>query len=74
MATCLSLLRQEETAATCLYRAGSFRSAILEFLLLRLAVLVGRRLGHTGAHHRTWLHPAVPILEILVTAGLIVAD
>lgn len=47
---------------------------ILEFLLLGLAVLVGRRRGTTGAHHRTWLHPVVPVLAILVTLGLIVAD
>ncbi|WP_174291538.1 APC family permease [Sphingomonas bacterium] len=47
---------------------------ILEFLLLGVAVLVGRRRGHTGAHHRIWLHPAVPVLAILVTLGLVVAD
>ncbi|WP_375382031.1 APC family permease [uncultured Sphingomonas sp.] len=47
---------------------------ILEFLLLGLAVLVGRRRGRTGLHHRTWLHPAIPILAIVVTIGLSVAD
>lgn len=42
--------------------------------LLGLAVLAGRRRGQTGAHHRLWLHPAVPVLAIAVTLGMIVAD
>lgn len=47
---------------------------ILEFLLLGLAALVGRRRRLTGVHHRTPLHPVVPVLAIVVAAALAVAN
>ena len=47
---------------------------ILQFLQQGRAISVGRRRGHTGAHHHSCLHPAVSTLSILVTLGPTVAD
>lgn len=74
------------TAALCALAAGATllgerallvlcsNQLILEFLLLGLAVLRGRGAGRTGEHARSPLHPLVPVLAIIVTAGMIVAD
>jgi hypothetical protein len=47
---------------------------ISEFLLMATAVLVGRRLGKTGANFRTPLHPLIPILAILAAVMFAWAD
>jgi len=47
---------------------------IYEFFLLGTAILVGRRRGLTGVHHRVPLHPVVPILAIVAASALIMAN
>jgi amino acid transporter len=47
---------------------------VLEYLLLGLAVIIGRRKGMTGAHHKVWPYPALAIFAIVVAFGLVVAD
>lgn len=47
---------------------------IVEYLLLALVVLIGRRRGLTGAHYRTPLHPLIPLLAIGVAGAMVVAD
>jgi amino acid transporter len=45
-----------------------------EFLLMGVALLVGRRLGRTGANFRTPLHPLVPVFGIAAAGAMIVAE
>jgi amino acid transporter len=47
---------------------------ILEYGLISVAVLVGRRLARTGATYRAPLHPLIPILGLLSAAAFVVAD
>ena len=47
---------------------------VLEYSLLGLAVIVGRKKGLTGQHHRVWPYPALAVFAIAVAAGLVVAD
>ena len=47
---------------------------IFEFLLMGVALLVGRRLGKTGINFRIPLHPVLPVLAIGATFAFIVAD
>jgi amino acid transporter len=45
-----------------------------EYLLMGVALLVGRRLGRTGAHFRAPLHPLVPLIGIAAAVAMIVAE
>ena len=47
---------------------------VIEYALLGLAIIVGRRKGLTGVHHKVWPYPALAIFAILVALGLVVAD
>ncbi len=47
---------------------------IFEYLMMAAAVLVGRRLARCGGQFRIPLHPALPVLGLLVTAGMAVAE
>jgi len=47
---------------------------VLEYGLLGLAVIVGRRKGLTGKHHKVWPYPALAVFAIVVAMGLVVAD
>jgi amino acid transporter len=47
---------------------------ISEFLLMAAAVIIGRRIGKTGANFRTLLHPLIPILAILAAITFAWAD
>jgi len=47
---------------------------VFEYALLGLAVIVGRRKGLTGEHHRVSPYPALAVFAILVAVGLVVAD
>jgi len=42
-----------------------------EYALLAVAVLVGRRTGRCGRNFRAWLHPVIPVLILIVVAGMI---
>jgi amino acid transporter len=44
---------------------------IPEYILLATAVLVGRRAGYCGGNFRAPLHPLVPVLILIVAAGMI---
>jgi amino acid transporter len=45
-----------------------------EFLMMGVALLVGRWTGRTGVHFRTPLHPLVPIIGIATAGAMIVAE
>jgi amino acid transporter len=45
-----------------------------EFLMMGVALLVGRRTGRTGVNFRTPLHPLVPIFGIATAGAMIVAE
>jgi amino acid transporter len=45
-----------------------------EFLMLGVALLVGRWTGRTGVHFRTPLHPLVPVIGIATAGVMIVAE
>ena len=47
---------------------------IPEYLLMAIALLVGRPRGLTGRDYRTWLHPLAPLFGLAAMAGMIVAD
>ncbi len=47
---------------------------VSDYLLISIAILVGRRKGATGAYFRAPLHPFVPLFGLGVTAMSIVAD
>lgn len=47
---------------------------VSDYLLISIAVLVGRRKGTTGRNYRAPLHPFIPIFGLGVTAMAIVAD
>jgi amino acid transporter len=47
---------------------------VADYLLISLALFVGRRRGQTGKDYRAPLHPLVPIFGLTVTALSIVAD
>lgn len=47
---------------------------VFEFLLIAIAVLVGRRMGVTGRHFRALLHPLVPLLALAATAAFVAAQ
>jgi amino acid transporter len=47
---------------------------VSDYLLISIAVLVGRRQGTTGRHYRVPLHPFFPIFGLTVTALSILAD
>jgi len=47
---------------------------VFEFLLMGVALLVGRRIGRTGIHFRSPLHPLVPIIGIVASLAMIVAQ
>ena len=47
---------------------------VLEYALLGLAVIVGRKKGMTGHHHKVWPYPALAVFAIIVAFGLVVAD
>ncbi len=47
---------------------------VLEYALLGLAVIVGRRKGMTGHHHKVWPYPALAVFAIIVAFGLVIAD
>jgi len=47
---------------------------VLEYALLGLAIIAGRRKGLTGEHHRVRPYPALAVFSVLVALGLVVAD
>jgi len=47
---------------------------MLNYLLIPLAVMVGRRTGQTGRWFRAPLHPAVPVIGIVVMIGSTLSD
>ncbi len=44
---------------------------IPEYIMLATAVLLGRRMGRCGGNFRALLHPLVPVLTLIVAAGMI---
>lgn len=44
---------------------------IPEYTLLAIAVLVGRRTGRCGAGFKAPLHPLIPVLALIVVAGMV---
>ncbi len=76
MLACLILTAA--SAAMCL--AGERAVLILisgnvaDYLLISLAIFVGRRTGRTGKDYRAPLHPAVPIFGVTVTVLAVIAD
>ncbi len=47
---------------------------IVEYFLIAAAVLVGRRLGRTGANYRAPLYPLIPLIAIVVATGFVAAE
>ncbi len=47
---------------------------VSDYLLISLAIFVGRRRGLTGRDYKAPLHPFVPVFGLTVTAFSIVAD
>ena len=47
---------------------------VSDYLLISIAILVGRRKGATGRFYKAPLHPFVPVFGLAVTAMSIVAD
>lgn len=47
---------------------------VADYLLIAIAIFIGRRSGATGRDFRAPLHPLIPILALVVTALSIVAD
>jgi amino acid transporter len=47
---------------------------VFEYLLMAVAMFVGRRSGATGTRFRIPFHPAVPALAVMLVAAFIVAD
>jgi len=47
---------------------------IFEFLLMAIAVLIGRRMGVIGARFKAPLHPLIPLFAIGAIAAFVVAD
>jgi amino acid transporter len=47
---------------------------VFEFLMMGVALLVGRWTGRTGVHFRTPLHPLVPIIGIATGGAMIAAE
>jgi amino acid transporter len=47
---------------------------VADYLLISIALFVGRRRGLTGADYRAPAHPMVPIFGLAVTAFTVVAD
>ena len=74
--------------ATLVLAAGSTLMALLgekallilisgnvsDYLLVSVAILIGRRQGRTGAFFRAPLHPLVPVFGLAVTAMAVAAD
>ena len=47
---------------------------VSDYLLVSVAILIGRRQGRTGAFFKAPLHPLVPVFGLAVTAMSVVAD
>jgi amino acid transporter len=47
---------------------------VADYVLVSLAIMVGRRTGQTGKFYRVPLHPLVPIFGFGVTAASMIAD
>jgi fructoselysine transporter len=48
--------------------------SIFEFLLMAVAVLIGRKAGMTGARFRAPLHPLIPLFALVSIIAFVVAD
>jgi amino acid transporter len=47
---------------------------VFEYLLMAAAMIVGRRSGLTGRYFRVALHPAMPVLVVVLVAAFVAAD
>jgi len=47
---------------------------IFEYLLMAIAILIGRRAGTTGVRFRAPLHPLIPLFAIVAIVGFVIAD
>ncbi len=47
---------------------------VADYLLISLAIFIGRRTGRTGKDFRAPAHPLVPVFGLLVTAACVMAD